>query len=385
MSASPQHWRCCAPRRRRRADWSGDGERDVLAVASSGARCSTAATARRWSPRPAPSAPAGASFTALLAPAFSGDGQPDLLARDGDGRLLMYRGNGAAAARAGQSSAAAGAASPRCSRPATSAATATPTSSRAIRRPPAALPRRRRRRLVTGTAENRHRLGASPRSWRPATSAATASPTCSRPPDGALLMYRGNGAGGWSPARPAGRLRLGRVHRAGRGGRLQRRRQARRARPPVRRRAPSVPRRRRRRLVTGPNRIGSGWNARLPHARAASPRRRRRRPPGPRPRGTRARRQRDADRGLRCTPPGGLLRSASGPHAGPPRAARAADRVLRPQGPAPHRPPPALHRAAADAPPRRARRARLRPGLLQARRSKTLRHKTVSRRFVMCG
>ena len=35
-------------------------------------------------------------FTALLAPGdWSGDGKPDLLARDGDGQLFMYRGNGA--------------------------------------------------------------------------------------------------------------------------------------------------------------------------------------------------------------------------------------------------------------------------------------------------
>src|SRR4051812_35689502 len=42
------------------------------------------------------------SFTAFLAPGdFSGDGKPDVLVRDGDGRLLMYRGNGAGGWAAG--------------------------------------------------------------------------------------------------------------------------------------------------------------------------------------------------------------------------------------------------------------------------------------------
>jgi hypothetical protein len=45
---------------------------------------------------PEPLSSGWSGYTALLAPGdFSGDGHPDLLARDTDGRLLMFRGNGA--------------------------------------------------------------------------------------------------------------------------------------------------------------------------------------------------------------------------------------------------------------------------------------------------
>ena len=81
-----------------RADWNGDGTGDVLAVDASGRLSSTAGTAPAASPRRrAPrSAPGWGSFTRLLWPGdFSGDGKPDLLAADAGGRLILYRGNGA--------------------------------------------------------------------------------------------------------------------------------------------------------------------------------------------------------------------------------------------------------------------------------------------------
>ena len=81
-----------------RADWSGDGNADILAVdpgerlllyRGNGAGGFLGGTGEPigsgWGP-----------FTALLSPGdFSGDGNPDVLARSSDGALLMYRGNGA--------------------------------------------------------------------------------------------------------------------------------------------------------------------------------------------------------------------------------------------------------------------------------------------------
>jgi heme oxygenase len=80
-----------------RADWSGDGPADVLAVDTGGRLLMYRATATgRFAPGGGqPIGTGWGSFTALLAPGdWSGDGKPDLLARASDGRLLMYRGNG---------------------------------------------------------------------------------------------------------------------------------------------------------------------------------------------------------------------------------------------------------------------------------------------------
>jgi hypothetical protein len=77
-------------------DWSGDGRPDLLARSGDGKlfmyrgnRAGGFATGQAeqigsgWQ-----------GFTALLAPTdWSGDGKPDILARDGDGKLFMYRGN----------------------------------------------------------------------------------------------------------------------------------------------------------------------------------------------------------------------------------------------------------------------------------------------------
>ena len=79
------------------ADWSGDGPADVLAVDPGGRLLMYRATAtgRFAAGGGQPIGTGWGSFTALLAPGdWSGDGKPDLLARASDGRLLMYRGNG---------------------------------------------------------------------------------------------------------------------------------------------------------------------------------------------------------------------------------------------------------------------------------------------------
>jgi hypothetical protein len=80
-----------------RADWSGDQEADVLAIDSGGRllmyRGTGAGTFMPGGGQPVGTGWGG--FTALLAPGdWSGDGKPDLLARTPDGLLLLYRGNG---------------------------------------------------------------------------------------------------------------------------------------------------------------------------------------------------------------------------------------------------------------------------------------------------
>ena len=136
--------------------------------------------------------------------------------RDGDGRLLMYRGNGAGGWATGVAQTGRqrlGSASRRCSRPATSAATATPTSSRAIPAAPLLMYRGDGDGgWVTGAAE---KIGSG---WGPFSSILAGGDFSGdgKPdvlavnPDGALLMYRGNGAGGWATgtAEPVG-SRLG--------------------------------------------------------------------------------------------------------------------------------------------------------------------------------
>jgi len=136
-----------------RADWSGDGNADILAVdpgerlllyRGNGAGGFLGGTGEPigsgWGP-----------FTALLSPGdFNGDARPDLLVRRSDGVLLLYRGNGAGG-------------------------------------------------FLTGMGEP---IGSG---WGPFT--ALLSPgdfsgdgnpdVLARSSDGALLMYRGNGAGGW--------------------------------------------------------------------------------------------------------------------------------------------------------------------------------------------
>ncbi|WP_169542057.1 FG-GAP-like repeat-containing protein [Solirubrobacter soli] len=81
-----------------RADWSGDGPGDVLTVHPDGSLLLYRGNgAGGWLTGKGESLGGGwSAMTALMAPGdFSGDGKPDLLARDKDGRLLMYRGDGA--------------------------------------------------------------------------------------------------------------------------------------------------------------------------------------------------------------------------------------------------------------------------------------------------
>ena len=123
--------RCLLPR-----DWDGDGKRDILArdgdgrllmYRGNGAGGFVTGRAEQigtgWGP-----------FTALLAPGdWSGDGNPDILARTTEGALLMYRGDGAGGF-AGKAQIGSGwQRSPRCWPAATSPATASRTSSPAPR------------------------------------------------------------------------------------------------------------------------------------------------------------------------------------------------------------------------------------------------------------
>jgi hypothetical protein len=77
-------------------DWSGDGKPDLIARTSEGGLLLYRGTgAGGFTPPPRPQIGSGwQGFTALLVPGdFSGDGRGDILARQSDGTLLMYRGN----------------------------------------------------------------------------------------------------------------------------------------------------------------------------------------------------------------------------------------------------------------------------------------------------
>jgi heme oxygenase len=77
------------------ADWSGDAKGDVLAIDSAGGLLMYRGDGAGHFISGNQQVGSGwGSFTALLASEFSGDGRTDLLARQTDGTLLMYRGNG---------------------------------------------------------------------------------------------------------------------------------------------------------------------------------------------------------------------------------------------------------------------------------------------------
>jgi FG-GAP-like repeat/Tachylectin len=87
----------CAGAAPARADWSGDGKADVLAIDSAGKLLLYGGTGAGTFARGGGQAigTGWGGFTALLSPGdWSGDGKPDLLARTSDGLLLLYRGNG---------------------------------------------------------------------------------------------------------------------------------------------------------------------------------------------------------------------------------------------------------------------------------------------------
>ena len=166
---------------------------------------------------------------------WNGDGPGDVLTIHPDGRLLLYRGNGAGGwvTGAARASAAAGAASPRCSRPATSPATASPTCSRAT--PDG--------RLLMYRGDGAGGWGGTPQTvgsgWGPFTALLAPGDftgdghpdVLARNTDGLLLLYRGDGDGGWvtGKAETIG-SGWGPFKAVLAGGRLHRRRQARRVR-----------------------------------------------------------------------------------------------------------------------------------------------------------
>jgi hypothetical protein len=76
------------------ADWSGDAKADVLAVNGDGALLLYETNGAGVFSPGRPIGSGWAQFTALLSTEWSGDGRQDLLARQQDGTLLMYRGNG---------------------------------------------------------------------------------------------------------------------------------------------------------------------------------------------------------------------------------------------------------------------------------------------------
>ena len=317
------------------------------------------------------------------------------------------------------------------------------------RRPPADVPRQRRGRLGRGRRARPSAAAgaASPRCSRPATSAATASPTSSRAtPAAPCCMYRGDGDGGWltGTAEKIG-SGWGPFTLDPRRRRLQRRRQARRARRQPRRRAADVPRQRRRRLGSpgtaepvgiGLGRLHGAGRAAATSAATARPTCSPASPTAPScstaatapAAGSRATASRSAaagtastyltlvaglapppapapdpparaarprcrtatcslTAGLRCTPPGGLLRVSVKVRR---RSGRPAPRVQRivffvRNGPRrtdrrrPYSVRLRMHRPAGQ-------RGRVYARVYYRRAgSKTLRHKTVSRRFVMCG
>ena len=134
-------------------DFSGDGKPDLLVRRAGGALLMYHGDgAGRWlTGMGEPIGSGWDEFTALLAPGdFSGDGKPDVLARHPDGRLFMYRSNGAGG-------------------------------------------------WVTGRGEP---VGSG---WAPFTAVIAGGDfsgdgkpdVLARQADGVLLMYRGNGAGGW--------------------------------------------------------------------------------------------------------------------------------------------------------------------------------------------
>ena len=85
------------------ADWSGDGAADVLAVHPDGRLLLYRGTGAGAFAGGGEGIGSGwGSFTALLTGDWSGDGSPDILARAQDGRLLMYRGNGSGGFATGQ-------------------------------------------------------------------------------------------------------------------------------------------------------------------------------------------------------------------------------------------------------------------------------------------
>jgi hypothetical protein len=278
------------------------------------------------------------SFTALLAPGdFSGDGKPDVIARHPDGRLLLYRGNGAG-------------------------------------------------RFLGGALEIGVNWAQFDAVLAPGDFSGDGKPdVIARHPDGRLLLYRGNGTGGWVTGRgeqigtgwqsfaalAAGDFSgdgkpdvLGKLGEAlllyrgnGTGGWASMREKIGTGWGPLR----AI-------TVTGP------FTPPPPPPPPPAP------PSAPLPDG-----RVQLDTGIRCTPPGGRLRVSLRVRR---RPGRAAPRVLRvvffvrggPRRVDRRRPYVVrlpLNRPAGD-------RGRVYARVAYRREGKRVRHKTVSRRFVMC-
>ena len=383
-----------------RADFSGDGPADVLAVHPDGRLLMYRTDgAGGWVPN-VPDALGGGwgSFTAFLAPGdFSGDGKPDVLVRDGDGRLLMYRGDGAGgwAEGARQTVGSGWSGFTALLAPGDFSGDGKPD----------ILARDSNGALfmyrgdgdggwLTGTAE---KIGSG---WGPFTSILGGGDFSGdgKPDvlavngDGALLLYRGNGAGAWltGTAEPVGSGWGGFTALAA-GGDFSGDGKA----DVLARRSDGTLLLYRGNGAAGwltgvGEPIGSGWNglnfltlvpaspppAPAPAPAPVAP------PVAPVPDGNVS-----LTAGLRCTPPGGLLRVSVKVRR---RSGRPAPRVQRivffvRNGPKrtdrrrPYTVRLRLHRPAGQKGRVYARVYYRRAG------SKTLRHKTVSRRFVMCG
>ena len=187
------------------ADWSGDGNGDVLAIDPNGALLMYRGNGvGRFAPGGGLAIGSGwGSFTALLAtPDFSGDGKPDLLARRSDGGLLMYRGDGDGGfvTGTGELIGSGWQGFTGLLAPADFSGDGKPDV--LARQPDGTLLMYRGNRAggwVTGTGE---KIGSG---WQGFTallapgdfSGDGKSDVLARQPDGTLLMYRGNGAGGW--------------------------------------------------------------------------------------------------------------------------------------------------------------------------------------------
>ncbi len=141
-------------------------------------------------------------FTALLLPRdWDGDGKPDILARDGDGRLLMYRGNGAGGfitGRAEQIGAGWGPFTALLAPGDWSGDGHPDILARTRRRRAAPLPRRRPGRLRRAAPQ----IGSGWQSFTALMAGGDFSgdgkpDILARAEDGRLLMYRGDGDGGF--------------------------------------------------------------------------------------------------------------------------------------------------------------------------------------------
>jgi FG-GAP-like repeat/Tachylectin len=382
-----------------RADFSGDGPADVLTVHPDGRLLMYRGNGSGgWAPNVPDAIGTGwGSFTAFLAPGdFSGDGKPDILVRDGDGRLLMYRGNGAGgwAAGARQTVGSGWGGFTALVAPGDFSGDGKP--DLLARDSAGALLLYRGDGdggWLTGTAE---KIGSG---WGPFTAilgggdfSGDGKPdVLAVNPEGALLLYRGDGAGGWvsGQGEPVGSGWGGFTALAA-GGDFSGD-----GKPDILARQPDGT------LLlyrgngaggwlTGLGEpIGSGWNglSYLTLVPASPP------PPAPEPAppAPPATPLPDGNvsltAGLRCTPPGGLLRVSVKVRR---RSGRPAPRVQRivfyvRKGPRrtdrrrPYTVRLRMHRPAGQ-------RGRVYARVYYRRAgTKTLRHKTVSRRFVMCG